>query len=166
MPFIGIISDSKSEKSIKNILSNKLEKDSNIIIINDKSIENLKNIKFETILITNNSKIFEKYQEILKQMIFNTKFLIMNADIAINLELYQDNILRVITFGFNPKATVTASSVEEGILLCVQRTIEDKNANKIEQQEIKIKFDENTEISVNNLIGIATVVLLYGKLAK
>ena len=44
MDFIGIISDSKSEKTIKAILDEKLDRSNNIIIINSKSVENIRNI--------------------------------------------------------------------------------------------------------------------------
>ena len=45
MALIGIISDSKSEKVISELLEEKLGNSNNIIVINSKSVENLKNIK-------------------------------------------------------------------------------------------------------------------------
>lgn len=166
MPFIGIISDSKSEKLIKNVLRNKLNNNINIIIINNKSIDNFKNIKFETVLIAGNNSILSLYKETLEKIISSSKFLILNADINIELEIYKDSKLNVITYGFNSKATITASSVEEEILLCVQRTIRDINQRLIDQQEIKISFFDNIGISTDNLIGIATIALIYGKIGK
>ena len=61
MAFIGIISDSKSEKIIKTILDEKIGETYNIIVINSKSVENLTNIKFETLLIANNNKIINPH---------------------------------------------------------------------------------------------------------
>ena len=164
MSFIGIVSDTKSEKIINNILKNRLEKDKNIITINEKSIVNMKNIKFETILIANSNKIAKEYREALENIIVNTKYLILNADIAIDLKIEKENELSVVTYGFNPKATITASSVEENILLCIQRKIVDINKRQIEQQEIKISVFDNMEININDIIAVATILLLYGKI--
>ena len=167
MAFIGIISDSKSEKIIKMILDEKLDKASNIIIINSKSVDNLKNIKFETVLIADNNAIIQENKEAVNKIISNTKYLIINADIELELHLGEQVELNVITFGFNPKATITASSVEDDILLCIQRNIEDITGNLIEQQEMKIRFfGENIGINTNNLMGISAILLLYGKISQ
>lgn len=167
MAFIGIISDSKSEKIIKMILDEKLDKSSNIIVINSKSVENLKNIKFETVLIANNNNIIKENKETLNKIINNTKYLIINADIELDLQFEEQVELNVITFGFNPKATITASSVEDDILLCIQRNIKDIEGKTIEQQEMKIRFfGENIGINTNNLIGISAIMLLYGKIRQ
>lgn len=167
MAFIGIISDSKSEKLIKMILEEKLGKVNNIIIINSKSVDNLKNIKFETILIANNNAIIKENSEAINKIVSNTKYLIINADIELEFQLDEKVELNVITFGFNPKATITASSVEDDVLLCIQRNIRDIEENLIEQQEIKITFfGENIGINTNNLMGISAILLLYGKISQ
>lgn len=167
MAFIGIISDSKSEKIIKMILDERLDKSNNIIVINSKSVENLKNIKFETVLIANNNNIIKENKETLNKIINNTKYLIINADIELELQFEEQVELNVITFGFNPKATITASSVEDDILLCIQRNIKDIEGKTIEQQEMKIRFfGENIGINTNNLMGISAIMLLYGKISQ
>ncbi len=167
MAFIGIISDSKSEKIIKMVLDEKLDKSNNIIIINSKSVDNLRNIKFETLLIANNNSIITENKEALAKIVSNTKYLIINADIELELHLEEQVELNVITFGFNSKATITASSVEDDILLCIQRNIKDINENMIEQQEMKIRFfGENIGINTNNLMGISAILLLYGKISQ
>ena len=54
MACIGIVADKNSEQEIEKILLEKSKEYNNIftiIIINEKSINNIKNIKFETILI-------------------------------------------------------------------------------------------------------------------
>ena len=167
MAFIGIISDSKSEKIIKMVLDEKLEKSNNIIIINSKSVENLKNIKFETVLISNNNNTIKENKETLNKIISNTKYLIINADIELEFQFEEQVELNVITFGFNPKATITASSVEDDILLCIQRNIKSIEGKIIEQQEMKITFfGENIGINTNNLMGISAIMLLYGKISQ
>jgi len=167
MTFIGIISDVKSEKIIKMVLEQKLGGQASIIVINSRSVENLKNIKFETILIANHNKIIEENHEALNKIISNSQYLILNADIELKVEIPENVELNVITFGFNTKSTITASSVEEDILICIQRKLKDINKNSIEQQEIKISFfDENIGINTNNLIGISSILLLYGKISQ
>ena len=167
MAFIGIISDSKSEKIIKMILDEKLDKSINIIVINSKSVENLKNIKFETVLIANNNNIIKENKETLNKIINNTKYLIINADIELELQFEEQVELNVITFGFNPKSTITASSVEDDILLCIQRNIKDIEGKTIEKQEMKITFfGENIGINTNNLMGISAIMLLYRKIRQ
>ena len=54
MSFIGVIADSKNEMQIKRTLDNSLNsvnKEHTVITINDKSVDNIKNIRFETILV-------------------------------------------------------------------------------------------------------------------
>jgi len=158
MPFIGIISEENTENCIRREILEKLQlMESNVLFIKEKSIENIKNIKFETIII---AREFKK-QETLKKLIKNVKYLIINSDIENNLNLLENLNTSVITYGFNTKATITASSVEKDeMLLCIQRTLQDKNGNNIEPQEIKIPINEN----VNCTMGISSLLLVYGKI--
>lgn len=161
MSFIGIISESKNETYINRRLNSKLSS-KNIININEKNIENIKNVTFETILINGkNTKILSKLN-ILKNMIAKAKYLIINADVENNL-LVLDNInANVITFGFNSKSTITASSVkDENILICIQRTIENINKEEIEPQELIIDVD-TTSVSVHTAMGITALLIIYG----
>ena len=167
MAFIGVISDSKSEKTISELLEKKLGNHNNIIVINSKSVENIKNIKFETVLILNNNKIIEENSNAFSKIIKNSRYLILNADIELQLKMEEHIELNIITFGFNPKSTITASSVEENILICIQRNLKDINNKMLEQQEIKISFfEENIGINTNNLIGISAILLLDGKISQ
>ena len=148
MAFIGIIADSKNEMQIKRFLEGRLNvptKEHTVIVINDKSIENIRNIKFQTILVMTLDEIINK-QDILSKMLKNAMK------------------LNVITFGFNQKATITASSVEENLMICVQRKIVDINKNTIESQEIVIKtISPNMLNNAHNAMGIGTILLIYGK---
>ncbi len=158
MSFIGIVSEENVENCIRRSLLEKLKlRESSVLFLKEKSIENVKNIKFETIILAREFK----HPEILKKIIENTPYLIINSDLEKNLELLENVKATVITYGFNSKATITASSVEEDeILLCIQRTIEDKNGNVIEPEEIKIQLCEN----VNCTMAVAGCLLLYGKI--
>lgn len=71
--------------------------------------------------------------------------------------------LKVITYGFNSKSTVTASSVtEEEMLICVQRNIINIKGKKIEPQEINIEKD----IMLDNYdnMYIMCLATIYGKM--
>lgn len=166
MAFIGIIAESKNEAQIKRILDNNLNspnKEHTVVIINDKSIDNIRNIRFETILIISLEEIIEK-KEIINELLKNTKYLVINSDIDNNLEIINNIKSNVITFGFNQKATITASSVEESLMLCLQRKIIDINKNVLEPQEIQVKIlNKKMSNNTNNSMGIASILLIYGK---
>lgn len=167
MSFIGVICDTKNENYIKQILMENL-KNKTVIILKENNIENFKNIKFETIIIMSNDKtrILNESklngENFVKKIINNAKYLVVNADEEINLNLLQETNGKVITYGFNSKSTITASSVkEDSILLCVQRNIENLEGNNIELQEFNInKF--NSKTPTNIVMGLSTVLLLYG----
>lgn len=72
--------------------------------------------------------------------------------------------LNIITFGFNSKSTITASSVEDNFLICIQRKILSIKKEVIEPQELKFKMpEEKLSNSSHNLMGIASILLIYGK---
>lgn len=158
MPFIGIISEEKTENCIhKKILEQLKLRESNVLLIKEKSIENIKNIKFETIILARQFKNVEMLRKILK----NATYVIVNSDIESNLQLLENIKATVITYGFNSKATITASSVgEEEMMLCIQRTLQDKNGKNIEPQELKLVMSEDS----NCTMAVASVLLLYGKI--
>ena len=153
--FVGIVAENKNIPFIKKMINHQL-KNVKIIYINDENIENLKNVTFEIILIINSAIKLTSKTNILKQMLIKSKWIILNADIKENLELVQNLILNIITFGFCSKATITNSSIENGeILVCIQRSIKIDKINEIEPQEIKIKFeDEKIEENAVNVMGV------------
>lgn len=149
MSLIGIIAKKKDIKEIKNNLDIVYE----VIEINNKSIENLKNIKFEQIIINKDLALNKQEEEYIKKLINTTKYIIINADINIpilnNIEI--DKPLKIITYGFNSKSTISISSVKEDyIILSIQREIEKLNNEKIENQEKKIELikGENNNIYI------------------
>lgn len=158
MPFIGIISEENLENCIRREILDKLQlRESNVLFIKEKSIENIKNIKFETVII---AREFKK-QELLKKILEDATYLIINSDIENNLNILENIKATVITYGFNSKATITASSVsEEDMMLCIQRTLENKNGKSIEPQEVKIEITENA----NCTMSITSLLLIYGKI--
>jgi len=155
MPFIGIISDEKSENHIRRELLERLKiNESSVLFIKEKSIDNIKNIRFETVLLAREFK----NMDLLKKILTNTKYLIVNSDLKNNLKMLEELQLTVITYGFNSKATITISSVlEDKVLVCLQRDIINNKGKTIEAQEFEFVACENT----NDLMGIASILLLY-----
>ena len=165
MTFIGIIADERKEKHIEKVLIKYLKQKIKIIFINKNNIDNMKNIKFETILLLNNSEKLFNENYALKQIIENAKYFIINSDTETNLEILNNLNLNVITYGFNSKASITASSVtDEDILLCVQRNLQTIEGKIIESQEIRTRFNENIRVcTYNEIMGIASLLLIFDK---
>lgn len=162
MAFIGIIADEANENWMKKKLKDQLQvSESSILFIKEKSIENIKNIKLETVLLAREFKNIEVFKKLLE----GTKYLVVNSDIANNLNILDNLELTVITYGFNSKATITASSVtEDTMLLCVQRNIQDIKHRTIEAQEISVDIEADSEKQVSYRMGVETILLLYGKI--
>lgn len=158
MPFIGIIAEERKSNIIKKQIVERLKIDENLIIlIKEKNIENIKNIKFDTIILDrkfNNEKN-------LKMVLENVKYLIINCDVVKSFNVLNDIEINVITYGFNSKATITASSVgEEEILVCLQRNIINAKKQKVEPQEVKIEIQND----VMSTMAITAILLIYGKI--
>lgn len=140
MNFIGIITSTKNEETLKKAIFQKLKEEnikSNIIVINEENIESMKNIKFNSIIINKQNKIVEQRKDELKQILKNTKYLIINSDIYKKLDLVYNLKIIIITYGYNLKATITTSSInDEKILLCLQRELITYNKSNIEPKEI------------------------------
>ena len=157
MFFIGIISEEKNEKYIKEMLKHNIN-NSNVIFINEKNIDNIKNVKFKIIVL--NKELINKN---LEGILLNAEYLILNSDINVKIDLIENLDLKVITYGFNSKSTVTASSItEEEMLICVQRNIINIKGKKIEAQEINIEKD----IMLDNYdnMYIMCLATIYGKM--
>ena len=84
MFFIGIVSEEKNEKHIKDILKQKIENE-NVVFINEKNIENIKNIKFKIIVL--NKGIDNKN---IKNILLNAEYLILNSDINVKIDLIEN----------------------------------------------------------------------------
>lgn len=166
MAFIGVIADSKHEMQIKRILESKLNspnKAYTIVVINDKSISNVKNIRFETILIMDLRSVLGEMDS-LKEILKNVKYLILNADLENNIEEIKNIELNIITFGFNSKATITASSVEDNFIICLQRKLITLQQETIEPQELKVDIAGFAgQCNSHNVMGITSILLIYGK---
>lgn len=152
MPLIGIIAKKKDVNAIKKELNSNIE----ILEITEQSILNFKNIKFDEIICIEDINIKKESYKYLSEMISKVKYLIINGDVAINFlkELEIKEPIKLITFGFNPKATITISSVKEDkIIICIQRNIEkaDKKIIETQEKETQISQQKNKKI-YNNLV--------------
>lgn len=155
MFFIGVVTKQKNEEYIKRKLAN-IVPEENIIFITEKNILNIKNIKFESLLI--DTKINNTVE--LRKIISNSKYIVLNSDIEMNLDAIKNLNLVVITYGFNNKSTFTVSSIEENnIIICLQRIIFNKKGNEIEPQEYEIKTDIN--IDKYTIIAIEILKIIY-----
>lgn len=158
MIFIGIVTDTKSENYIRKIQNNNdVFSKYHIIFIKEKSIDNIKNIKFETIIINREFKC--EYS--LNKLIAKSKYIIVNEDIDMAISLLNDVSSNIITYGFNSKSTITMSSLtEDSIQICVQRNILSKQ-NEIEQQEISLNKEAESE--VYDIMLLISMLLIYNK---
>ena len=157
MSLVGILTEKANENYIMQGLKEKNFKQDQVFFLKENTIKNLKNIKFEVIII---GKKVNKNKQYIRTIIQNAKYVIFNADITENLNLLEDLSFNLITYGFNPKATVTTSSVEEGkIMVCIQRSIENLKENKIEPQEISRDLPQN--ISSYAVMELLIINLLY-----
>ena len=146
MLFIGLIAKKKDVQSIKKDIK---EKEIEIIEIKENNIENLKNIKFEEIIFLDDINLKENEYTFMKELIQNSKHLIINTDISINIlrKIGIEKSIKIITFGFNSKATITISSVKENkAIIFIQRDIMITEQKRIETQEKEIKLENNEKI--------------------
>lgn len=156
MVFVGIITELKSENNIKQLLdNNNVFSENNVIFINEKNIDNIKNVHFDTVII--NRKFGKIYE--LDKLLDNAKNIVINMDI--DIECKELNIINsnLITYGFNSKSSITISSVtDDDVLICVQRNI-NSNYGEIELQEIKL--ENNEKYSIYDLIIVLVLFLIY-----
>lgn len=162
MAFIGIITSNKNEETLKKTLAKTLKhckEKHNLIIINKENIDNMKNIKFNSIIMNKENNIEEDKKEILNQIIRNAKYLIVNSDIYTNKGKEYSLNSNIITYGYNSDAILTMSSVnEEDVLLCIQRDIDLGYKDKIEQSEI---YSHIIGKDVYNTMANNAIKLLY-----
>ena len=164
MPFIGVIAKESDSNFIKNeVLKNAPNNKFEIFNINQKNIENIKNIRFETIVINDDLKDLLANSKYLEDILKNSKYLIINTDIIKDIDILGNNKFNIITYGLNNEATITISSVkDDDILICVQQVYKDVNNKSIEQQEINIKIAKNNLKKLCNSLSIFAILSIYG----
>lgn len=162
MSFIGIVANRKCFENVKKQITKKAKNEDIILIpINLRSIENIKNIKFETIVVEDNLDKFKNNKEILEKLCQSTRYLIINTDR--NPELKEiEKIDNKITYGLNRKATVTISSISDtDILVYCQKSLQTKEGQKIEIEERRIKKEEKNLLKTYEILIIYTLLKIY-----
>lgn len=156
MSLIGILTESNNEKYLKQELE-KITNQDQIFFLNEECIKNLKNITFETVLL---GKKIENNKEDIIKTIKKANNLIFNTDIIENINLLDNLQLKLITYGFNSKATITTSSISENkIIVCLQRGIQNIKGQKIEPQELQMNIKNN--INSYGVMELLSLKLLY-----
>ena len=164
MSFIGVVAGKKCFENIKKKISEELKDESiNFIQINLRSIENIKNIKFETIIVEDNINKFNENEEILKKICKDTKFIIINTDK--NKEQEQKyELFKPITYGLNQKAMITVSSISDtDILVYCQKSLPNREGQTIEIEERRIKKAQNNTLKTYEILIIYTFLKVYNK---
>ena len=167
MPFIGIISKECDSNFIRNEILKNTDSKLEIFNINNRNIENIKNIRFETIVINDSINKLLENSKYLEEIIRNAKYLVINTDVVKDISILGGVNKNIITYGLNQKAIITISSVEdEDIMICIQKSFKDINEKDIEEQEFNIKITRNNLKKLCNTLSIFTVLSIYGKFLK
>ena len=163
MPFIGIVANENDSNFIKNELLKKYKENKfEIININNKSLENLKNVRFETIIVKENINKILKISNYINNILENASFLVVNTDIKENEEKL-NNYKCFISYGFNTNAIITISSIkEENIMICLQKQIQGINNQITEQQECNINIGKHNIEKLYNYLAIFATKIIYG----
>lgn len=151
MSLIGIVAKKRDIQEIKNEIQ---EKNIEIIEITKDSIKNIKNVRFDEVVFLQNINLEHEEYKCMNGIISKSKYLIINGDIKIEaLKSFEtDKPIRLITFGFNSKSTITISSVKDDkIIICIQRDIEKSNGEVLESQEKQMIIKDSKKI-YNNLV--------------
>ena len=155
MPFIEIITDSKSQNQLNKVITKQMVNNCELLYIKEKNIENIKNIKLETLVL--NRKI--ENIELINKIAGNAKNIIFNLDL--NKEITNAESKK-ISFGYNSKSDITISSVKDDeIMICIQNTIESIYGKKVEPQEVKV--DIKKDVNVYNIMIIIALTALYAR---
>ena len=151
MPFIEIITDTKSQMQLNKSIKKEQVNNCEILYIKEKNIDNIKNIKLETLVINKKIEDMEKISKIIE----NTKNVIINLDFNI---IEKQN--KFISYGYNSKSDITISSIDEDeALIYIQKEITSIFGRKIEPQEVKVKL--KSDINIYNIMIIIALNVLY-----
>ena len=161
MSFIGMFAKQRETKQIKKEIETKDLK-IEIIPINNKSIENVKNVKYDIIIIIDELEDLKDKEKYITNTLKNSKYLILNSDIKFDIGIIKDVNIRTITYGLNQKATITASSIgESDMIVCIQRAFKDINNNTIEQKEVRRKIEKSDIKNIYNTLIKEAIINIY-----
>ena len=160
MSFIGIISDDKCFEKLNREINYRFKNSIKLFHLNKNSISNVKNIKFEAIIIEEDLKKFKKESILIDKICNKANYIVINTDVNIITKLKG----KIITYGCNHNAMITISSVTDSdILICLQKEIKNKNNKNhklIEIGEKHIKIKENSNLKIEDFLIIASIFLV------
>lgn len=161
MSFIGVVASKKCFENIKKRMAEEMKEETiTLLPINLRSIENVKNIKFETIIVEDKLEKFKKHEEILEKILEKAEYILINTDQ--NQE--RKDRPNQITYGLNQKADVTVSSISEtDILVYWQKRLQDIKGNPIEIEERRIKKEERQILKTYEILIVYTLFKIYSK---
>ena len=157
MSLIGILTQNQNKAYLKEELEKRGLED--VFFLTESTAQNMRNVRFDTFLL--GKKITEE-QEMIREIAKRTDYFILNSDVKENLQLLENLDLKIITYGYNQKASVTTSSVEEEkVIVCLQRGIKNIYQEEIEPQEMEFKTDKNENNSA--ILELASLLFLYSR---
>ncbi|MBD9158334.1 MAG: hypothetical protein EGQ16_00540, partial [Clostridiales bacterium] len=138
-----------------------IDKDGFIFITGrQKSIGNIKNIKFETIIIDLSLNDFINELCTIKHMCDVAKYVVINTDINTDFNIYNFKST-VITYGLNRRATITISSItESSILIYLQRNLKCLNGETKEIGEEVVRVREEGNPKIYEVLIIYSIFLI------
>lgn len=161
MHFIGVVTDKNSENNIKRMVNEKINNNNKIIFLTKENLSNFRNVKFDSLIL--NEKLDENLS--LNQIMEKCRYILLNSDIYFKSDKTVKEYQKIITFGYNSKATVTISSAtEDNYMIYIQDEI--SNSNKLDDiQEIKF---EKTQSNINAYDGMIITIMdmLYNNVKK
>ena len=156
MTNIGILQGGKG-KTTYNIIRQILKYTTNLNVSNLDLINYTNSQNKYNILILSENVINFNIHEIL----CNKAIIVLNIDEKLCYPIKLLNSASIITYGFNSKACITASSVVNGsyntVQFCIQRSISRLDGQILEPQEFPVKT-QNKDI-LNVLSAVTTVIL-------
>lgn len=142
MVFIGLIADKSEYSYIESIFFNEHNnKKFKFFHITEQNIENFQNIKFDTVIIMKKLDKLSNEITALTKVFKQINYLLCNTDIPNEIEIEDKIHTKIITYGFNSKATIVISSVgEEKLLVDVQRDLVLNDGKTLESGEHILKY--------------------------
>lgn len=160
MSIIGIIASERQANQIRKEIKEDLEIE--LISINYKSIENIKNVKFEIVIIQDSLEKLKEKQELVKEILKETKYLLLNTDITINEDIFKEINAKILTYGLRQKSTVTVSSIgEKQIIISIQRAFKNIKGKMIGEQEIPVNLGKNSTRDLYNSIIKTAIINIF-----
>ena len=163
MHFIGIFARNEVFQNIRKHAMKMLKKTNlEFIHINANNIENMRNITFETIVLSNQINMSNIQKDFVNQICNHCKYVIINSDICTGAKIVSDRMINCITYGLNQKSTITISSIQnDKAIIYLQRNIKNIEESEIEMGEISINLKEYEQVSIEDLLAIFSIYFIY-----